>query len=212
MGVRHVENVETAAAGQRIGAQHHHLLIDDRFVEAAFVFPEIRPFPCVGPAGIAADPDAVITGGERQLQPLAPFVSHALEIENALLQVAVLAWHEFDIPADQRAVGSGKFPVQRLPGSLFADRLGEHPKAQLVVLDAGLEIGHQHLEQILIRLIEDAEMSSPGPIAEHPESGFAHGFGGLLHTQPRASCSPEFASPALPRKPDQAAVVAAAIS
>ena len=57
---------------------------------------------------------------------------------------------------------------------LRAERLGGHPHAEFVILEPGLEIADQDVNQVLLLLIELAEMCTPRRIADYAESGVSH--------------------------------------
>ncbi len=60
----------------------------------------------------------------------------------------------------------GEYLVQRLAGLQLRQAIGDRPDAILPAFEPGLEIGHDHFEKILLRLVEETKVGPPGSIAD----------------------------------------------
>src|SRR5207237_3460281 len=97
-------------------------------------------------------------------------------------QVEVATRVDLEAPIVRCAAKPGEDLAQRGAGLLQRQEIGNNPEAVLAAFEPGLEIGHDHFEQILLRLVEETKVAAPGSVADdaYPSLSFL-GF----HQTPR---------------------------
>src|SRR4029077_4686369 len=91
-----------------------------------------------------------------------PTVRHSLAVECATLQEPVARRRDLQTGTGEVSIKVSPPPFQGV--SCFVDRqgLGNDPEAELAAFQSRLAIGDQRVEEILLRLVEKAKMSTPG--------------------------------------------------
>src|SRR4029077_14416941 len=61
-----------------------------------------------------------------------------------------------------------------MPGVFPRKRFGNHPQAELLVLQSSFAVGDQCFEEIHFCLVEETKVCPPGHVAHDVDSGFPH--------------------------------------
>ena len=102
-----------------------------------------------------------------------PALDDSVKVKIASFKIPLIVWKYFYASLRQVSIKIRNGLSQCTPGAFLRQQLGDHPQAELVVFQAGLEIGDQRVEQILFSLVEVAEVCSPGHVAHDADSSLS---------------------------------------
>jgi hypothetical protein len=94
-----------------------------------------------------------------------------MEIDLSSREIHVPGLQDLDALVGHVPVEAGNRPVQCLPDLLLAEGLGDDPHTELAGFEASLEEGEQGLQQVVLGLVEMAEVGTPRHLAHRLDSG-----------------------------------------
>ena len=94
-----------------------------------------------------------------------------MEIDLSSRQIHVPGLQDLNALVGDVAAQAGNRAVQSLPDLLLSEGLGDNPRTELAGFEADLEEGEQGLQQIVLGLVEMAEVGTPRHLAHRLDSG-----------------------------------------
>src|SRR3984957_19686953 len=173
MRARYIQHVDGPACVKRVGAQHDHLLTGERSIELLFVLAELLPMICFDPESISADPYSLIALAQRRAELRVPAAGDPLQIELIAVEIPIATLQQLDLPGCQMPVEIRNCTCQRVHCLPLGDGIGNRPNTEFVAVQSGLEIMDGSVQQILLSLIENADMCPPRRVAHEANSGLA---------------------------------------
>ena len=146
-------------------------MIADAPVQLPLVFHEVPPLLLLEPRGVPGHPDALIASGQRPLELGAPVADDPMKIDFSSREIDVARVQDLDAVAGHIAVEVWNGPAQCLPDLRLVQGLGDDPRTKFVGLETGFEEGKQGFQQIILGLVEMAEVRSPGHLAHWLDTG-----------------------------------------
>src|SRR6476660_832304 len=101
-----------------------------------------------------------------------PTACHSLEIKRATLEIPVAGRHNFYTAVRQVSIKVRHCVFQRICGFFNRQGLGNNPYAELPAFQPTLAVRDHRAEEILLRLIEETKMGTPGDVANDVNPGF----------------------------------------
>src|SRR5262249_7518599 len=100
-------------------------------------------------------------------------------VEAVSLEIPGSAGDDLDASGREVAVDAWRRPAQGRQGLLLVQGAGYGPRAEFPHVQAGLEVRDYRVEQVLLGLVEQAEVAAPGQVAEKAQPAFSQGGHGL---------------------------------
>ncbi len=111
--------------------------------------------------------------GHGVIRLLGPSPDGPLEIQVVAGEIESPSSQNLDAPIRQIMFEFGDAFAQGIPRFFLGQRFRHHPKAEFAAFQAGLEIGHECIEQIFFGLVKHEEVTAPRHIPHHANSGLS---------------------------------------
>lgn len=96
-----------------------------------------------------------------------------MRVAPSLVEIPLVVTTGFEVSLRKMAVKIRNSLPQRTLCFFHGQRRRNHPEAKLFALEARLEIEHQRIEQILLRLVEVTEVCSPAHVPDDANARFS---------------------------------------
>src|SRR2546423_532296 len=166
--------ISCARRGHRVGAQDKHCLVREVAVQSFFVVEEVGPVLLLQLRRARSDPQTLIASMESVAELRVPSARDLLEIRGVARDVPRLAPEGLDATVSPESVEGRNGVAQRSPGVPLGKRLGNHPDADLVALQAGFEKRDAHFYQVFFPLVEEGDVPPPRHISEESQPCLSH--------------------------------------
>ena len=140
-------------------------------LDQRFVFLEIVPLPGRHPGAVALRAQTRVAELQRILLALQQPAHQLLRLQPLVGGIPLPAIDDLDLRRTLAAVDVGDGGAQRLARLVGGEGRARHPQAALVVLQPGLEVGHQEIAQLTAPSEEVGHVAAPRQVGDGLKTG-----------------------------------------
>ena len=166
MVVQRINEFGWSAPIETVRADDKHLILANRLIQSVLILDEIRPGPLVKPGRIASRSDPGVTVGQGFVELVHPSLEDPQRIESALFEVPVGVCKDLDLSFFEVLVKIWDSLFHCSFGLLLTEGIAGNPHTKFIVLQSGLEVWNENVNQIVFGFIKQAEMRAPGHLPQ----------------------------------------------
>ena len=158
------------AALQRVRAEGEHAVLAENSIDGRLVVGEAPPVRLLEPERVAAQPQPGAATCHRVVELGDPPLQHPVLVEAPSEQVPLGVRDDLDPATLTIRLEIRHRLRERAPRLFHVQRRRGDPHAELVRLEAGLEVRHEDVGEVVLRRVELAEVRAPGRVADHVDA------------------------------------------